>query len=49
VGHREDGNYAIAMSAHESAPLERVFITENEINGLAFPDVPGSLVIFGLG
>jgi hypothetical protein len=30
-------------------PVERVFITENEINGLAFPSVPGSLVIFGLG
>jgi hypothetical protein len=30
-------------------PAERVFITENEINGLAFPDLPGSLVIFGLG
>ena len=30
-------------------PVERVFITENEINGLAFPDVPRSLVIFGLG
>jgi hypothetical protein len=26
-----------------------VFITENEINGLAFPNVPASLVIFGLG
>jgi hypothetical protein len=30
-------------------PVERVFITENEINGLAFPDFPGSLVVFGLG
>ncbi|MCG5501767.1 DUF3322 domain-containing protein [Ectothiorhodospira lacustris] len=29
--------------------VARVFITENEINGLAFPDTPGSLVIFGLG
>ena len=29
--------------------VERVFITENEINGLAFPDVTSSLVIFGLG
>ena len=26
-----------------------VFITENEINGLAFPPVAGGLVIFGLG
>lgn len=27
----------------------RVFITENEINGLCFPDVKKGLVIFGLG
>jgi hypothetical protein len=26
-----------------------VFVTENEINGLALPNVPASLVIFGLG
>lgn len=30
-------------------PIERVFITENEINGLSFPSVPASVVIFGLG
>jgi hypothetical protein len=30
-------------------PVERVFITENEINGLTLPNVPASLVIFGLG
>lgn len=29
--------------------VSRVFITENEINGLSFPDVKDSLVIFGLG
>jgi hypothetical protein len=29
--------------------VTRVFVTENEINGLAFPDAPDSLVIFGLG
>ena len=29
--------------------LERVFITENEINFLAFPPQPASLVIFGSG
>jgi hypothetical protein len=28
---------------------ETVFITENEINGLAFPYWPGGIVIFGLG
>jgi len=29
--------------------LERIFITENDINGLAFPCIKKSLVIFGLG
>jgi hypothetical protein len=29
--------------------LHRVFITENEINGLCFPMIPRSAVIFGLG
>lgn len=29
--------------------LDRIFITENKINGLAFPSVRSSLVIFGLG
>ncbi|PWV71797.1 Wadjet anti-phage system protein JetD domain-containing protein [Halomonas sp. A11-A] len=29
--------------------VERVFITENQTNGLAFPEVPRSLVVFGLG
>ncbi|MBF8271858.1 MAG: conserved hypothetical cytosolic protein [Magnetococcales bacterium] len=29
--------------------VRRVFITENEINGLAFPAAPESMVIFGLG
>ncbi|MCC6778627.1 MAG: DUF2220 domain-containing protein [Hyphomicrobiales bacterium] len=32
-----------------STTARRVFITENEINGLAFPELPESLVIFGLG
>jgi hypothetical protein len=30
-------------------PAPRVFITENEINGLAFPDLSDSIVVFGLG
>lgn len=30
-------------------PVERVFITENLTNGLAFPDHPRAVVIFGLG
>lgn len=30
-------------------PVRRVFITENRTNGIAFPDHPHSMVIFGLG
>lgn len=30
-------------------PVRQVFITENEINGLAFPDAQASIVVFGLG
>ncbi len=30
-------------------PARHIFITENDINGLAFPEQPDSLVIFGLG
>jgi hypothetical protein len=43
----------LAVTVNELAALElpakRVFITENEINGLAFPEMPDSIVIFGLG
>jgi hypothetical protein len=30
-------------------PARHVFVTENEINALAFPAVPGGIVLFGLG
>lgn len=30
-------------------PVENVFITENKVNGLAFPKLERSLVVFGLG
>lgn len=35
--------------ARLALPVERVFITENEINFLAFPQVGDSLVLFGAG
>jgi hypothetical protein len=35
--------------ARLTLPVEQVFITENDINGLAFPDLPRALVVFGLG
>lgn len=30
-------------------PCRHVFVTENKINGLSFPEVPDGIVIFGLG
>jgi hypothetical protein len=39
----------VAELASLDLPASRVFVTENEVNGLAFPDVPGSVVMFGLG
>ena len=47
------GNADIALDAESftdlSPGVSRVFITENEINYLAFPQVPHSLLIFGAG
>ena len=43
----------IAIPANDFAALNiaarHVFVTENDINGLAFPDFPAAIVIFGLG
>jgi len=43
----------LAVPAEEFAALDldvdHVFITENEINGLAFPPHPRAIVVFGLG
>jgi hypothetical protein len=43
----------ISTQAEEFASLHLnprvVFITENEVNGLAFPPVDGAVVVFGLG
>ena len=35
--------------AHMNPTVDRVFITENEINFLAFPPLPNALLIFGAG
>ncbi len=37
------------MFALLNFPVRRIFITENEINFLAFPQIPESMVIFGTG
>jgi hypothetical protein len=51
--HRIGGLSDISVPASQFAALEpsvqRVFITENDINGLAFPEVRDAAVIFGLG
>ena len=36
-------------SALSASLAQRIFITENEVNGLAFPNVASGLVIFGHG
>lgn len=51
VGPKLGSDISITHSAFAAlAPaVHRVFITENEINFLAFPPVPDSLVVFGAG
>ncbi|MES2944654.1 MAG: Wadjet anti-phage system protein JetD domain-containing protein [Pseudomonadota bacterium] len=46
-----DQDIGVTQSLFEQLdlPVGRVFITENEVNFLAFPSVAGSLVIFGSG
>ena len=46
-----DADYTISAPAFTrlNPPVRRVFITENEINFLAFPPVADSLVVFGAG
>ena len=38
-----------AFAAWGGPGVRRVYVTENKLNGLAFPDVPGAIVVFGLG
>jgi hypothetical protein len=51
--HRSGGLSDLSVPATEFAslevPIRHVFITENDINGLAFPEVRNAAVIFGLG
>jgi hypothetical protein len=45
----DDITVPVAQFARLDLPVRRVFITENEINGLAFPSAEASIIIFGLG
>ena len=45
----EDLSITQAAFAQLAPAVRNVFITENEVNFLAFPQVPGSMVVFGAG
>ncbi|MBK7250517.1 MAG: transposase [Gammaproteobacteria bacterium] len=47
--HLSDVTLDAASFADLALPVERVFITENETNFLAFPQVPQAIVVFGAG
>jgi len=51
TGNQELSDISTPLSQFKRLSLccERVFITENKINGLSFPEVSGAIVIFGLG
>jgi hypothetical protein len=49
LGALDDVSTPAAQFAQLRLPVTHVFVTENEINGLAFPPCPRSIVVFGLG
>lgn len=49
IGGFTDLTVPAAQLAEHTPVANTVFITENDINGLAFPEVADALVIFGLG
>jgi hypothetical protein len=49
IGGLSDLTVPVAHFAAMQTRVERVFVTENEVNALAFPDVPSSMVVFGGG
>lgn len=49
IGGLSDLSMPVSQFAQLQIGAARVFITENEINGLAFPDTPGAIVVFGGG
>ena len=44
-----DHDMSVPISRFVDPGVQRVFITENKVNGLAFPKVRDAMVIFGLG
>lgn len=49
VAGLSDLTVPVAQFAGLDLPVRRVFITENDVNGLAFPEVAEGVVIFGKG
>ena len=49
IGGLTDITVPVEQLAVLDLPATRVFITENEINGLAFPEAAGGIVLFKLG
>ncbi|MDF1578728.1 MAG: DUF3322 domain-containing protein [Desulfobulbales bacterium] len=51
IATESDQDIALTRTAFAGLdlPVTKVFVTENEVNFLAFPDVPGGIVIFGAG
>ncbi|MBV6486900.1 MAG: hypothetical protein GHHEDOFH_00837 [Pseudorhodoplanes sp.] len=49
IGGLTDISAPATQFALLNPPVRLVFVTENEVNGLAFPEMPDSMVVFGLG
>lgn len=49
IGGLSDLTVPVAQFATMQSRVEKVFVTENEVNALAFPQVRGALVVFGGG
>lgn len=49
IGSLSDISAPLEELAELALDVTRVFVVENEINGLAFPEVERSIVLFGLG
>lgn len=49
IGGLSDLTVPVAQFAALQSGVARVFVTENEVNALAFPDVRSSMVVFGGG
>lgn len=49
IGGLSDLQVTVTEFSELSLDIEKVIITENDINGLAFPEVKRAIVVFGLG